>query len=301
MSDYETALPHSEHRKKWPQGICIVTAFSPRTLIMSNYHSIIWCSLPLMRHYDAVDSQWVEWSILTSLNTRLCSGATCRWSCYKTFTRPPWRRWRRPRTSACGSRPTPSWESCTLTAATTHACRGFSNSFISPVRWVGLVPPRYSTLGELRAGDSVSKRRKSVVVRPRVCGERVCVRCVHAQCVWEGGFVLCRYNMLGSHGQTVVSVNTCRVVSPVHVCVGKRAWGGGGGGGGYQGGWSHYGSLSWGDQGGWSHYCGLSWGGGGGGSVWLVSLEWSFVCVCWGGRGGGTRVVFHQGFHWLWK
>ena len=119
---------------------------------------------------------------VTSLNTRLCSGATCRWSCYKTFTRPPWRRWRRPRTSACGSRPTPSWASCTLTAATTHACRGFSNSFISPVRWVGLVPRQYSTLGELRADDSVSKRRKSVVVHPCVCGESVCVVCMHSVC-----------------------------------------------------------------------------------------------------------------------
>ena len=93
--------------------------------------------------------------------------------------------------------------------------------------------------------------------------------------------------MLGSRVQTVVSVNTCRVVSPVDVCVGKESGGVGGGAVRVVG--LIMVVFHGGDQGGWSHYCGLSWGGGGG-SVWLVSLEWSFVCVCWGGGGGG-----HQG------
>ena len=52
-------------RKKITPGNCGITAFSPRTLITSNYHHVRWCSLMATVHWsnlllDVEGSQWVN-------------------------------------------------------------------------------------------------------------------------------------------------------------------------------------------------------------------------------------------------
>ena len=53
-------------RKKWPCGNCVITAFSPTTLIVFNYHCVIWCPLPATMHWsaallDAESSKWISY------------------------------------------------------------------------------------------------------------------------------------------------------------------------------------------------------------------------------------------------
>ena len=167
-------------QKKLPHRICVITAFSPRTLITSNYHSIVWCSLPVMHHFDPVS--WVKYferRLLTQDYAvgRLADGAATRFL------------WDHPGGAEGGQERAPMVQDqhqagkAVLWPRRLHTPAEDSQTASSVLsgEWA-LFCAGTSTLGELRADDSVSKCRKSVVVRPCVCGESVCVVCVHSVC-----------------------------------------------------------------------------------------------------------------------